>query len=126
MRTTRTRYAVLCIPIHAELAHSLVISKGDTQMANTLQITGYLQGGECKHCGRELRHCIVTTSGIFGARCFGNAITKPRTYNGKPYRLSTDAVISLAKMARDPARHGIGSYQLTFEWADAFTAAFAA
>lgn len=84
-------------------------------MSDKITITGYFQGGECKHCGRELRHCIVTDSGIFGARCFGATLTKPRTYGGKPYRLSTDAVISLAKMARNPARNGIGPYQLTFE-----------
>ena len=86
-------------------------------MADTVKITGYYQGGECKHCGRELRHCIVTDAGVFGARCFGATLTEPRTYGGKRYRLSTDAVISLAKMARDPKRHGVGDYQLTFRWA---------
>ena len=86
-------------------------------MAVTTQIsvTGYFEGGCCCHCGRELRHCVQTDAGTFGAACFGNKITKPRTYKGKSYRLSTDAVISLAKMARDPARNGIGSQQLTFE-----------
>lgn len=87
-------------------------------MANTndkITVTGYFQGGECVHCGRELKHCVVTDAGIFGAACFGNKMTKPRTYNGKSYRLSTDAVISLAKMARNPERNGIGAYQLTFE-----------
>lgn len=83
-------------------------------MTDRIQVTGYFEGGECLHCGRELRHCIVTDAGIYGARCFANQVTKPQTYNGKAYRLSTDAVISLARMARDPARHGIGAAQLTF------------
>lgn len=86
-------------------------------MTNKICITGYTQGGECTHCGRELKHCVHTDSGVFGARCFANTVTKPLTYNNKKYRLSTDAVISLAKMARDPKRHGIGPYQLTFETA---------
>lgn len=85
-------------------------------MANLICITGYIRDGyECSHCGRELKHCVVTDSGIFGAACFANKLTKPRAYNGKKYRLSTDAVISLAKMARDSARHGVGPQQLTFE-----------
>ena len=83
-------------------------------MAQKITITGYYQGGECCHCGRELRHCVVTDSGVFGARCFGQQVTEPLTYGSKKYRLSADAVISLAKMARSPARHGIGSHQLTF------------
>jgi hypothetical protein len=84
-------------------------------MANLICVTGYYQDGDCSHCGRELRHCIVTDAGVFGARCFANTVTKPQTYNGKAFRLSTDAVISLARMARDPARHGIGARALTFE-----------
>ena len=84
-------------------------------MTNAITVTGYYEGGECSHCARELRHCVVTDHGVFGARCFGQQVTAPRMYRGKAYRLSADAVISLAKMARDPARHGIGSAQLTFE-----------
>ena len=85
----------------------------------TITITGYhCFGYECSHCGRELKHCVATDAGVFGAACFANKLTKPRVYNGRKFRLSTDAVVSLAKMARDPARHGIGAYQLTFEAAD--------
>ncbi len=84
-------------------------------MTDKITITGYFQGGECKHCGRELRHCVVTDWGVFGARCFGQHVTKPQTYMGRSYRLSADAVVSLARMARNPKRHGIGPYQLTFE-----------
>lgn len=87
-------------------------------MTTTIRITGYYRDGyECCHCGRELKHCIATDRGVFGAACFSNKITKPRVYNGRKYRLSTDAVISLAKMARNPERNGIGPYQLTFECA---------
>ena len=84
-------------------------------MTNLICITGYTEGGECSHCSRELRHCIMTDAGVFGARCFSAQVTKPRTYAGKAYRLSTDAVVSLAKMARNPTRNGIGPNQLTFE-----------
>src|SRR6185437_15820462 len=71
----------------------------------TINITGYFEGGCCGHCGRELRYCVQTDAGTFGAACFSKTITKPRTYRGKSYRLSTDAVISLAKTARrDMAR----------------------
>lgn len=84
-------------------------------MDDQISITGYFQGGECKHCGRELRHCVVTSAGVFGARCFGQQVTKPKIYMGKPYRLSASAVIDLAKMARNPARHGIASHHLSFE-----------
>lgn len=87
----------------------------ETATDNQIKVTGYFQRGyECCHCGRELKHCVATDRGIFGAACFANKITAPRVYEGRKYRLSTDAVISLAKMARDPARHGIGDYQLTF------------
>lgn len=81
----------------------------------TITITGYFEGGCCCHCGRELRHCVQTDAGTFGARCFGAKVTKPRVYNGKPYRLSTEAVISLAKMARNPMRNGLQAHHLEFE-----------
>jgi hypothetical protein len=79
-------------------------------MTNTISITGYFEGGCCMHCGRELRHCVQTDAGTFGAACFGKQITKPRIYRGKAYRLSTDAVISLARTA-----HNLTSDQLAFE-----------
>ena len=62
-------------------------------------LTGYHQGGECAHCGRELKHCVETDAGIVGAACFVK-LTKAPTYQGRKYRLTTDAVISLAKNAR--------------------------
>jgi hypothetical protein len=79
-------------------------------MAQRITITGYFQTGCCMHCGRELLHCVQTDAGTFGAACFGKRVTKPRTYRGKAYRLSTDAVISLARTA-----HRLTSEQLAFE-----------
>lgn len=80
-----------------------------------INVIGYFEGGACGCCGRELRHCVQTDAGTYGARCFAVKVTKPRTYSGKPYRLSTDAVISLAKQARNPARFGLQSHHLAFE-----------
>jgi hypothetical protein len=86
-------------------------------MTNTapITVTGYFEGGSCGCCGRELRHCVQTDAGTFGARCFAVKVTKPRIYAGKPYRLSTDAVISLAKQARNPVRFGLQAHHLSFE-----------
>lgn len=81
-----------------------------------IRITGYLEGGECAHCGRELRHVICTDgAGQVGARCFANALTKPRVYQGKKYRIGVDQVIYLAKRARNPERYGLHSSQFRFE-----------
>ena len=83
--------------------------------ATQINITGYFQGGCCMHCGRELLHCVQTDAGTFGARCFAAKVTKPVQYRGKAIRLSTDAVISLAKQARNPARFGLQPHHLAFE-----------
>lgn len=83
-------------------------------MTDTIVVTGYLRGGECAHCGRELKHVIVTDCGQFGAACMANKLTQPRVYQGRKYRLSTDAMISLAKQARDPERTGATLYARTF------------
>jgi hypothetical protein len=80
-----------------------------------IQVTGYFQGGSCGCCGRDLLHCVQTDAGTFGARCFAVKVTKPRQHRGKAFRLSTDAVISLAKQARSPARFGLQAHHLTFE-----------
>ena len=84
-------------------------------MTQTITITGYFEGGCCGHCGRELRHCVQTDTGTFGAACFGKTITKPRSYRGKSYRLSTGAVIALAKAARHPDWNLIDSLNFAFE-----------
>ena len=84
----------------------------------TITITGYEQEGYCEHCGRALKHCIKIDDGrIVGATCFDKIITKPKTYNGKPYRVGTENVIRYAKIAESGklTRHGISAHQLTFE-----------
>ncbi|MBU6189476.1 MAG: hypothetical protein KGR68_09170 [Betaproteobacteria bacterium] len=78
-------------------------------------VTGYSKGGCCMHCGRELLHCVQTDAGVFGARCFAAKVTAPRSYRGKSYRLSTDAVLDLAKRAHNPAHYGISAEALTFQ-----------
>jgi len=82
---------------------------------STISVTGYFEGGCCMHCGRELRHCVQTDAGTFGAACFSNTITKPLSHRGKSYRLTTSALIDLAKKARNPARFGLYSHNLEFE-----------
>jgi len=81
----------------------------------TINITGYFEDGCCGHCGRELRHCVQTDAGTFGAACFDKVVTKPRTYRGKSYRLGAAAVISLAKMARNAAHYNLTADQFSFE-----------
>lgn len=84
--------------------------------AETIRVTGYHRGGyECGHCGRELLHCIATDRGVFGAACLSQTMTRPQKYMGRSFRLSTSAMISLARMARDPARNGVSAQALTFE-----------
>lgn len=83
--------------------------------SNQINITGYFEGGACGCCGRELRHCVQTDAGTYGARCFAVKVTKPVIYRGKAVRLSTDAVISLAKQARSPARFGLQPHHFSFE-----------
>lgn len=85
---------------------------------NAIIVKGYTKGGECLHCGRELKHVICTSVGDFGAACFSNKVTMPRVYQGKKYRLATDSMITLAKEARDPGRNGISLWHLTFEAAE--------
>lgn len=84
-------------------------------MANLICIIGYIESVDCGHCGRTLRHGIVTDCGTVGATCFAKKITAPRKHRGKTYRLDADAIISLAKRAHNPERYGIYSESLTFE-----------
>lgn len=88
-----------------------------TEAANMICITGYGQDSDCMCCGRALRHVIQTDAGSFGASCFIKRITRPQTYRGKPNRLSTDAVIYLAKRAHNPTRFQIPTAALIFETA---------
>lgn len=83
-----------------------------------IAITGYEQDGHCEHCGRPLRHCIRIDDGrIVGATCFNKLLTKPRLYNGKPYRIGEENVIRYAKLAElgKLERAGLTSANLLFD-----------
>lgn len=67
---------------------------------NTLTITGYEHDTNCEHCGRKLVHGIEINNGlIVGATCFDKLLTKARLYQGKKYRIGSENVIRLAKIA---------------------------
>jgi hypothetical protein len=83
-------------------------------MSNLICITGYVEGAECAHCNRVLRHGVVTDAGIVGAQCFARKLTAPRLYNGKPDRVTADTVVYLAKRARNPARYGLHAHHFEF------------
>lgn len=86
-----------------------------TTAAAPITVTGYSNNGCCMHCGRELLHCVQTDAGVFGAQCFAAKVTAPRTYRGKTYRLSTGALLDLAKKAHNPAWYSIPAEALTFQ-----------
>lgn len=68
---------------------------------NMITINGYESNCICEHCGRKLTHGIKMEQDGFiktvGAACFLNDITRPQTYNGKEYKLSTKEIINKAK-----------------------------
>ena len=66
-----------------------------------LQIVGYEQIGNCAHCGRALKHCIRISDGrVVGATCFDKVLTEPKVYQGKKYRVGSENVIFMAKVAQ--------------------------
>ena len=88
----------------------------------TIEIIGYEQNGNCQHCGRVLKHCIRISDGrIVGATCFDKKLTKPRQYNGKPYRVGAETIIRLAKIAQfvNPVnwsrKYGVSTNNFVFE-----------
>ena len=90
---------------------------------NTITIVGYEQEGNCEHCGRALKHCIRISDGrIVGATCLDKKISKPKTYQGKNYRLGAELIIKAAKVAqfKSPnqwSRYGVNQNTMTFELA---------
>lgn len=90
-------------------------------MSDKIEIVGYEQDGKCEHCGRALKHCIRISDGrIVGATCFDKKLTKPRLYQGKPYRVGSENIIKAAKVAAwySPSqwgRFGVSANSLTFE-----------
>lgn len=91
---------------------------------NTISITGYEQDGHCEHCGRALKHCIKISDGrIVGATCFDKKITLPREHLGKKYRVGSDSIIQLAKLAQfvkpeNWSRYGYNSTHFVFNLSD--------
>jgi hypothetical protein len=86
-----------------------------------LAITGYEPDCNCEHCGRKLRHGIrVSTGQVVGATCFNKVLTKPRTYQGKKYRVGEENVIRYAKIAEKGTakRHGMTTTDFIFEAAE--------
>ena len=87
----------------------------------TLAITGYEQNGNCEHCGRALKHCIRISDGrIVGATCFDKKLTKPKQYQGKPYRVGAENIVKFAKVAEwytpdSWGRFGVNANSLQFE-----------
>lgn len=90
-------------------------------MNAVVTIVGYEEDGHCEHCGRVLRHCIRISDGrIVGATCFDKKITKPKSYNGKAFRIGSEGIIKYAKMAQfwseeKRARNGVYPHMLTYE-----------
>lgn len=91
-------------------------------MKNEIAIVGYEQDGHCEHCGRALRHCIRISDGrLVGATCFDRVLTKPRVYQGKAYRVGSDAIIRYAKIVAfytteaASRRFGVEPHMLRFE-----------
>lgn len=78
---------------------------------NKLVITGYSEQGVCGHCGRTLKHCIHISDGrIVGATCLDKKLTKPKTYQGKPFRYGSQYIIKVAKCAQFLAPHKWANY----------------
>jgi hypothetical protein len=74
--------------------------KQELKMTTTYTITGYEQDGICQHCGRTLKHCVKLGDGmIVGADCFDKKMTKAQMYQGKPFRLGSEKIRELAKVA---------------------------
>lgn len=87
-----------------------------------ISIIGYEQDGHCEHCGRVLKHCIRISDGrIVGATCFDKKITQPKVYQNKKYRLGSNEIIRLAKIAEYiPVsnwirNYGISAFMMQFE-----------
>lgn len=88
-----------------------------------IQIVGYEQEALCQHCGRTLKHGIRLSDGrLVGATCLDKKLTKPKQYQGKPYRLGAELIVRAAKVAQfHPAsnwsRFGVSMATLQFELA---------
>ena len=88
---------------------------------NTIEIVGYEQDCNCEHCGRQLKHGIRISDGrIVGATCLDKKLTKAKVYQGKPFRLGAEKIVTAAKVAqwKTPdqwARYGVSAQTMRFE-----------
>ncbi len=88
-----------------------------------IAITGYEKDGNCEHCGRVLKHCIRLSDGrLVGATCFDKKVTTPKIYQGKKYRVGSEHIIKLAKVAQfvNPSnwsRYGLNNTHFIFSLA---------
>ena len=88
-----------------------------------ISITGYEGECNCEHCGRNLKHGIRLSDGrVVGSTCLDKAITAPKIYRGKKYRLGSELIIKAAKCAQfvPPdmwSRYGVCSDTLIFDLA---------
>ena len=87
----------------------------------TITITGYEKDCNCEHCGRALVHGIRISDGrVVGATCLDKKITKPKTYQGKQYRLGSEMIIKAAKVVAWKnhdrwSSYGVNNHTITFE-----------
>ncbi len=89
-------------------------------MSNLICIIGYIEMTDCGHCGRTLRHGIVTDRGTVGGACFARKLTLPRQHNGKTYRLDPASIVHIAKAVQRAApgtwdRYGVNEASRIFE-----------
>jgi hypothetical protein len=86
-----------------------------------IAIVGYESDCNCDHCGRALRHGVRLNDGrVVGATCLDKKLTKPRQYQGKPFRFGAEHIVRIAKTVQfyspsNWARFGVSASSTTFE-----------
>lgn len=87
----------------------------------TLSIVGYEKDVNCQHCNKFLKHGIRLDNGqVVGAACFENQLTIEKVYQGKKFKMGTQAIIKLAKIAEyvSPAewsrRYGVSAHDFSY------------
>lgn len=87
-----------------------------------VEIIGYTQEENCDHCGRALKHVVITDClGKIGTTCFLK-LTKNKTFYGKEYSLTPTIIKDYARSTRYTeqrrADFGIYPHHLVFELKD--------
>lgn len=83
-------------------------------------ITGYAQDDNCSHCGRALKHVILTSAGQFGSSCVVRMIKANKKRFGNNGKPSASMIVEFAKIQEycSPDRQfrmGYQPYMFTFE-----------